>query len=93
MSDLCVIQTRDRNQRTIVSWYEDVHEAERGRPIAYVGASGLWVDPEADYADVGRRATNLYNGELLRDPWQDLSYMVTHTVDSDGVIEPVAVRT
>lgn len=88
-----VIQTRDRNGRTIVTWYEDMHEADRARPIAFVGASGLWVDPEADYSEIGRRATNLYNCELLRDPWQDLSHMVTHTRDSDGYLHAVKAVT
>lgn len=86
--DCVVIQTRDRTGRTKLTWYADVHEAERGNPIASVGAGGLWIDPEAP-TDVGRRAINLYRDELTRDPWQDLTYLVTHTVDGDGYLHPV----
>lgn len=85
-----VIQTRDRNGRTIVTWYEDMHEAERGRPMAWVGGGSVFVDEGAD-RDIGRSATNLFRDELLNDPWADLSHMVTHTRDSDGHLHPVAV--
>lgn len=87
--DFVVVQTRDRTGRTIVSWYPDVHEAERCRPIAWVGGGQLHVEEEAP-VDVTRRAVNLFRDELTRDPRADLSHVVTHAKDSDGYVHPIA---
>lgn len=90
MSDeTVVIQSRDRTNRTVITWYADTYEAERENPLARVGAGGVWVDDETDYIPIGRRATNLYRGELLQDPWQDLSWLCTHTRDGDGYVRPI----
>lgn len=86
---LVVTQTRDRTGRTIVWWFEDLHEAERNRPLAWVGAGQLHVDDETP-VEVARRAINLFRDELLTDPFQDLAYLVTHRqVEPGGPIEPV----
>jgi hypothetical protein len=88
VSDLVIVQSRDRNGRTILTWYPDMHEAERCRPIAWVGSGQLHVEEEAPVA-VARRAVNLFRDELTRDPFQDLRYLVTHVKDADGNFEPV----
>ena len=88
MSDLVIVQTQDHTGRTILSWYEDTTEAERHRPLAWVGSGQLHIDEEAPH-EVRRSATDLFWGELLRDPFQDLSYKVTHTRDGDGYVVPV----
>lgn len=88
MSALVVVQSRDRTGRTILSWFDDVHEAERARPIAWVGAGQLHVDDETP-PEVSRRAINLFRDELTRDPFQDLRYLTTHVRDGDGYVHPV----
>lgn len=89
MSDIVVVQSRDRTGRTIITWYPDTHEAERARPIAWVGAGQLHIEAEAP-TDVARRATNLFRDELCRDPFQDLGYLCTHRqVEAFGPVEPV----
>jgi len=85
-----VIQSRDRTDRTIVSWFDDTHEAERHRPIAWVGAGQLHVEAEAP-TEVARRAVNLFRDELTQDPWQDLTHLCTHSRDGDGYVVPLKV--
>jgi hypothetical protein len=88
-----VVQRRDPTGRTILSWYEDEHEAERGRPWAWVGAGELHVDEETP-ADISRRAIGLFRCELVQDPFQDLTWLTTHhQVEPGGCIEPNEART
>ena len=88
MTELVVVQSRDRTNRTIITWYPDMHEAERARPIAWVGAGQLHVEAEAP-VEVARRAVNLFRDELTHDPFQDLTYLCTHSRDMDGYVLPL----
>jgi hypothetical protein len=89
VTDPVIIQTRDRAGRTIISVYDDVHEAERQNPIAWAGPSqGVFVAPECDPV-IGGQIKRLSENELVHDPWQDLSWLCTHTRDGDGYITPI----
>lgn len=90
-SPLVYIQSKDRTGRTKLSVYNDTVDAERGYVLAYAGPShGVYVDPDTPH-DVADQMKRLSSNELVKDPWQDLGWLVTHRM-VDGVPEPIAGR-
>lgn len=72
------IQTKDQHKRTIITVYDDEHEAERGYVLASAGPfHACFVDEECDY-EVGRQIKRLSDNELALNPRADLSGLATH---------------
>lgn len=87
-SPLVCVQTRDRTGRTILSVYNDTADSERGYALAYAGPGhAVYVDPQTP-PDVASKIKRLSENELVRDPWQDLSWLTTHRV-VDGALVAV----
>lgn len=93
MTEYVVLQFRDRTGRTVIRWYPDLHEADRGRPIATAGpahARVVEVDTPPHIVDEVEKVCIL----LTQDPFQDLTHATTHhQVEPGGCIEPNEVRT
>lgn len=88
---LVYIQTRDHTDRTILSVYNDVQDAERGHVLASAGPShAVYVAAETPH-DVAEQLKRLSGHELVTDPWQDLTWLVTHHYVA-GVLTPIAGR-
>jgi hypothetical protein len=83
------IQSRDHTGRTIISVYNDEHDAERGYLLGSAGPSfAVHVEPECD-VEAAAQLKRLSCNELVQDPWQDLSWLTTHVRDGDGYVVPI----
>jgi hypothetical protein len=85
---LVIVQSRDPNGHTVLSWYESEGGAYQDDYIAEVSSLALLTTRHTP-PDVRLLAYGLFGNELLRDSKADLSFLTTHhQTEPGGPIEP-----